>query len=229
MTDIQDNPKQDSPRHNARMQADLISIVAESCQHPEGSARRQKGLTQIIRQVRPKLWHENTPYYEDALQQTWIYFCRNLCRSHTGKQYDPEQASLVTWLNAYLKRRLQDGFIAAQKQKATTVSAFADTGDGESGSRNLIDSIASRPSVPPMLDRVKQWVETDPDGSLRKVHIEGHPQVNCQMLLLRRLPPETPWKELAAEFGLTVGSLSSFYTRQCLSRLRAFGESEGYL
>ena len=76
---------------------------------------------------------------------------------------------------------------------------------------------------------MKHWVKTDPDGELQKVHIEGHPEVNCQVLLLKRLPPETPWKALAAEFGLSVGSLSSFYARKCLPRLRAFGQSEGYL
>jgi len=212
-----------------KFQDELIQMVTEACQYPEGSPGRQKRLTKIIELVRQQLWRESTPYYEDALQQTWVYFCRNLCASRTGNQYDPEKALLVTWLNAYLKRRLQDYFIEAQKQKATTISEFPRSGDADAGDRNLIDSIASTPDIPPMLEKVRHWAETDPAGELSQIHIEGHPGVTCQILLLRRLPPETPWKELAAEFGLSVGSLSSFYTRQCLPRLRKFGESEGYL
>ena len=210
-------------------QDDLTPLVREICQHDPGSPQRQKGLTALIRTVRPKLWCENTPYYEDALQQTWVYCCRNLCACTTGKQYDPTQASVVTWLNAYLKRRLQDGFTAAQQQKKLMVSEFSRSGDDASGDRSLLDTLESTPDIPPMLDRVKQWAETDPDGELRQSHIEGHPNITCQVLLLRRLPPETPWKELATEFGVSVGSLSSFYTRQCLPRLRNFGKAEGYL
>ncbi|MGK7891852.1 MAG: sigma-70 family RNA polymerase sigma factor [Leptolyngbyaceae cyanobacterium] len=209
-------------------QDDLVQLVTKTCQHPVGSPQRQKGLTQIIRWVQPKLWHENTAYYEDALQQTWVYFCRNLCESKTGKRYDAAQASVVTWLNAYLKRRLQDGFITAQTQKKTIVSAYSNQDDAK-GDRNLIDSIESAPEIPPLLEQVKQWIEADPSGELAMIHMESHPEVTCQVLLRRRLPPETSWKELAAEFGTSVGSLSSFYARQCMSRLRNFGKAEGYL
>jgi hypothetical protein len=48
------------------------------------------------------------------------------------------------------------------------------------------------------------------------------------VLILRRLPPETPWKVLSEEFDIPSSTLSSFYQRQCLPRLREFGKSEGY-
>jgi hypothetical protein len=34
---------------------------------------------------------------------------------------------------------------------------------------------------------------------------------------------------LSEEFGLSIGTLSSFYKRQCLPRLRKFAEEQGYL
>jgi hypothetical protein len=64
---------------------------------------------------------------------------------------------------------------------------------------------------------------------LCRTHIAGRPEVNAQVLILRRLPPEASWKELSAEFNLPISTLSSFYQRQCIPRLRKFGESEGYL
>jgi len=206
----------------------LRQLVTETCKHLSGSSDRQRGLTKIIRLIvkSGKLWKDNAPYYEDALQQTWIYFCRNLCEANTGNKYDPKRSSVITWLNAYLKRRLQDGRIQEQEKLAHTLSQqILETGE-------LIDPVETlegSADIPPILETIRQWVETDPDGELRRIHIQGHPKVTCQVLLLQRLPPETSWKTFAAEFNLSISTLTSFYQRQCLPRLRKFGESQGYI
>ncbi|MEM9090785.1 MAG: SAV_2336 N-terminal domain-related protein [Cyanobacteria bacterium P01_F01_bin.53] len=181
----------------------IRQLIKETCQYPTGSPHRQRGLTKIIRALGPKLWRTDDAYYDAALQQTWIYFCRNLCEATTGRAYDPDVASPVTWLNAYLKRRLKD-FAIAEKRTQPDI-------------------------IPPWLEQVRAWAEADPDGTLAATHVSKHPTVTAQQLILRRLPPETPWKELSAEYGISVGTLSSFYQRQCLKRLQAFGKSEGYL
>jgi DNA-directed RNA polymerase specialized sigma24 family protein len=209
----------------------LRDLVEGACRHPPGSVERQRGLTQIIRLTTPKLWREYSPYYADALQQTWVYFCQNICEGKTAAPYDPSQGSIATWLNAYLKRRLQDGFIEQRKQQTTQAQAQVkqlESGTAEETS-DPVENLAAEPDIPPILNDVKAWVTADTSGELRRVHIESHPTVTCQALILRRLPPEASWKELAAEFGLSVSTLSSFYQRQCLPRLRKFGESEGYL
>lgn len=214
------------------LDTELRQLVEEACKHPPGSLPRQKGMTQVIRLVTGKLWSENVPYYQDALQQTWIYFCQNLCEATTGDRYNPERSTVTTWLNYYLRRRLQDFYIDRQKQQVRTVSGKVKTSrSGESSAEVVdpIDILPANPDVPPILNEVRAWAEADKTGELRRVHIEGHPQVNCQELILRRLPPETSWKDLSAEFGLTVSTLSSFYQRQCLPRLRKFGESQGYI
>lgn len=204
--------------------------VTEACKNPPGSPGRQRYLTKVIRHATSKLWRESNPYYQDALQQTWVYFCQNICEAGTGERYDPDRSTVTTWLNSYLKRRLQDFFIDTQKQQARKATPLNKTSrSGESEMLDPLDNVASAPDVPPILDEVKHWVEADPNGELRRVCIEGHPTVNCQLLILRRLPPETSWKDLATELGLSVSTLSSFYQRQCLPRLRKFGESEGYL
>jgi hypothetical protein len=208
----------------------LSCLVTGACKHKAGSAERQKKLTKIIRLITNKLWKENTPYYQDALQQTWLYFCQNICEGNTGNSYDPSRGSLVNWLNFYLKKRLQDLYINSQKEKSRTVpQPMAQLGSSESSSVNLIENIPAQPDIPPLLEEVKKWVETDLEGELRRVHITNHPKVNCQLLILRRLPPEESWKTLSAEFNLPISTLSSFYQRQCLPCLRQFGKSQGYL
>ena len=109
-----------------KLSQSLSQLVKEACKYPPGSKERQKNLTKIIRLVNSQLWQENTPYYEDALQETWIYFCRNICDGKPGKVYNPDKASIVTWLNTYLKWRLKDGYIRTEKQKQQTVSVQVD-------------------------------------------------------------------------------------------------------
>jgi DNA-directed RNA polymerase specialized sigma24 family protein len=207
----------------------LRQLVQEACSAPPGSLRRQRSLTQIIRLTSSKLWKENTPYYSDALQQTWVYFCQNICESKTGECYNPDRSTIATWLNYYLRRRLQDFFIESQRQLALRVADPIQHLSLDEAGGDRVANLAAAPDVPPILQEVRAWAESDFSGELRNTHIAEHPEVNCQVLILRRLPPETSWKELAAEFGLSVSTLSSFYQRQCLSRLRKFGESEGYL
>jgi hypothetical protein len=203
-------------------------LIAEACGYPPGHPQRQRRLTQVIRSIADRLWQENSPYYQDALQQTWIYFCQNLCEGATGQAYDPTKASVVTWLNAYLKRRLQDGYLAVQKQQATTVSA-APTAIAHDPLPDLVERLPARPDVPPLLEEVRAWAEQGGDSRLTRTHIANHHQITCQLLILKRLPPETPWKDLAAELHVSIGTLSSFYQRQCLPLLREFGQSQGYL
>jgi hypothetical protein len=213
------------------MEERLRQLVEEACRHRAGSAQRQKNLTRIIRLITNQLWRENTPYYQDALQQTWVYFCQNICEGKTGQPYNPSRSSVVTWLNFYLKQRLKDFYIDSQKQEAKIVpSKNWSVGLGETNeTTDPIENLAADPDVPMLLEEVKRWVETDPEGELSSIHITNHPEVTARVLILRRLPPETSWKTLAAEFNLSISTLSSFYQRQCLPRLRKFGESEGYL
>lgn len=213
------------------MEDKLESFIQIACSHSPGSLERQRNLTKIIRLISPRLWRESVPYYQDALQQTWVFFCQNICEAGTGEAYNAARGTVVTWLNYYLKRRLQDGFIQVQQQKVRTAASYArvEKSGGQGGIIDPIDNLPAPESVPPILDAVQEWATADVSGELRRVHIEGHPQVNCQTLILRRLPPESSWQALSAEFNLSVSTLSSFYQRQCLTRLRKFGAAEGYI
>ncbi|NJP08656.1 MAG: sigma-70 family RNA polymerase sigma factor [Leptolyngbyaceae cyanobacterium RU_5_1] len=209
----------DSRATTTDLEDQLRQLVSAACKHPAKSHARQKALTQIIRLVSTRLWKENTPYYQDALQQTWIYFCHNICESGTGQQYDPDRGSIIAWLNFYLRKRLQDF-----RCRPFEISLSQDSESGKG-----FDPPDTRGDIPPILDEVRAWAEADATGELRKVQIKNRPEVNCRVLILRRLPPETSWKVLSEEFEVTVSTLSSFYRRQCLPHLRKFGQSEGYL
>lgn len=212
-----------------RLQQQIEQLIIEACSQPPGSRERQINLTKIIRLINSQLWQEQTPYYEDALQQTWIYFCQNICEGKTGKPYDRDRASIITWLNSYLKRRLQDYSINAQKQQVKTVTTPINYLNNMNKIADYIDNLEAKPTFSSLLEEIKKWAETDRQKKLRRLHIQDRPEINCQVLILRRLPPPTSWKVLAEEFKISPKTLSSFYQRQCLPLLREFGYLEGYL
>lgn len=203
---------------------ELRRLACEVCRYCLGSVERQRHLTRLIRLVKPRLWQDNSPYYQDALQQTWVYLCQNLCEGKTAKPYNPEIASVSTWLNAYLKFRLLDFAQAAQIDRKRHVSAYNDEG----GTTDVVETLAAKPEIPPILERVQDWLGQNA-GELRQIHIAKHPEINCYEMILRRLPPETPWQVLETEFGISYKTLESFYRRQCKPRLREFGRTEGHL
>ncbi len=190
----------------------LRQLVIETCRHPRGSLERQKGLNQIVWQIQRSgrlLNGYGVPEREDALQKTWLYFSRNLCEATTCPCYDPQTASVITWLNAYLKRRFEDN-----RQKPPGHVEW----DGDP---------PTPPEPQPILEKILEWVEQE--VQLRRIHVRDRPDVNCQVLILRRLPPETPWEVLAQEFGVPISTLSGFYQRKCFPRLLDFGKEQGYL
>jgi hypothetical protein len=208
----------------------IRQLVEAACSHPPGHPQRQRALTQILRDTLPKLWRDSSPYYADALQRTLMFFTENICEAKTGKRYDPDVATIATWLNFYLRRRILDAQIAAQTRLKREQSVW--TGGDAEERLDLIQQLPAPPDAQAalaMLDRVRRWAETDESGELRSLHIRGYPHITAQVLILRRLPPETQFKDLAEELGAGIPALSAFYQRQCLPRLRNFGEQQGYL
>ncbi len=200
----------------------LQQLVAEACSYPPRSMQRRQKLNEIVRMVTNygKLWHEDTPYYHDALQQTWLYFCRNL------EEYNPAQGSIITWINNHLKWRLQDYRQDQQQEKDRTVFSHSPQAENRI---DPIDNLPASPEIPPILAETYEWVNTDPERELARIHVQGYPNMTCQVLILRRLPPETPWKAIAQEFGVPLSTAANFYKRECLPRLRKFAQKQGYL
>lgn len=218
-----------SPKLPLNTDADqLRQLVIATCSQPRGSLERQRRLNQLIWHIQRSgklLRGSGVPNYEDALQQTWLYFCRNLCEAVTADPYDSTKASVITWINAYLKRRLQDNYQAVAEQQAKTLSWQPSDLDD---SADPIAQLPARPDVPPILDEIQAWLERD-GKQLRRIHVRDRPEINCLVLIQRRLPPETSWEQLAQEFGVAIATLSNFYQRECFPRLLSFGQSQGYL
>lgn len=135
----------------------LQQLVALACSYPAKSLMRRQQLNEVVRLVMKsgKLWKENTPYYKDALQQTWLYFCRN------PEQYNPERCSVITWLDNCLKWRLQDFRSKEAIEQVRTISAPM---QGTEETTDPIENLPASPDIPPILEETKEWAEADLDG-----------------------------------------------------------------
>jgi hypothetical protein len=202
----------------------LLALRAEACQYPRGSVERQIKLDRMVRLINQsgRLWRKNSDVYPDALQRTWLYFCRNLCEATTGECYCPEKATIFTWLNAYLKWEIHRLEIEQGKRYKKFIQPYVGS-DGE-----MIDPVENIPSpeadssIPP---EIREWLWADPSGQLRQRHLKNRPDINCQVLLLRKFFQDDTWETLASEFNIKAATLSCFYSRHCIPKLKEFVES----
>ena len=213
----------------AEIEAEILQLIQETCQHPSGSLERQKGLNKLIMLIQStgKILRGADvpePDAEEALQETWWYFCRNLCEATTAKEpYNPEKSNVTTWINNYLSYRLKDKRINLYAEKNQFPTPF----DNDEKDIDPSDLIPAPQEPRPILDEIQEWLKTNYE-QLRRIHIRQRPDVNCYVLISRRLPPETAWTDLSTEFDIPVATLSNFYQRQCFPRLLNFGKSQAY-
>ena len=206
----------------------LKQLIAMACESELQSPERQRHLQELHYLVTTsnRLWKEAVPYYNDAVQDMWVHCCQHL------DEYDPDMAGVITWLDANLKRflrRYRDRQNRDQRRLVTTLPTEDDT------PRSAVNSLPSRPDVSPLLDmweKTLEWVQTDSDGTLKQTYFRKRPDINAQVLFMRRFPDKIPWKAIAADFNLSPSEatdLPKFYNRRCLPLLKAFGKAEGYL
>ncbi|GAB1543724.1 hypothetical protein NUACC21_64000 [Scytonema sp. NUACC21] len=210
------------------LKAQILQLVKETCQHPRGSIERQKGLHQIvllIQQTGQLLRPMGVTDAEDALQKTWLYFCRNLCEATTTTEpYNPEAGCVIRWLNGYLKYRLRDNVKEIADDKINRVYPV----QGENGEElDPVDLIPAPSEPPPILKEIQEWLQKEAHN-LRRIHVQNRLDIHCLVLIERRLPPETSWKDLSQEFNVSEATLKRFYKQKCFPRLLDFGQSQGY-
>ena len=211
--------------HSEGLNKHLSQLATEVSGHPRGSLRRQQLLNQLISRMQQsgKIWVGGDippQYYEDALQITWFWFCRNI------ENYDASQANVITWFNSHLKFRILD----VRQEIAIDNSTRATKSENEE--LNFIDPVDNLPAPDkpqPILEETLEWVEKQ-GSELRRFHVRSSPHINCQELFRQKLPPNAKtWRELAEKFGKRESTLNHFYNHKCLPCLLAFGRAQGYI
>lgn len=217
----------------------LRRLINEAKNLPLESVERQQKIhqTYLLAMKSGKLWRENKPYYNDALQDMWEYCCSHL------EEYNPTKKQVITWLNDEIikaLRRYEYKEETRPRKRHIELRANLNSDNFEPVINNLDNCSPEQLNKPPtdiqplleMWETTVQWVKADPDQVLRNTYFQERPEINAQVVILKRLPPDVSWKEIAKEFNLNDAeskNLPKWYHRSCLPLLRRFGTNQGYL
>ncbi|NEP57064.1 MAG: sigma-70 family RNA polymerase sigma factor [Symploca sp. SIO2G7] len=206
----------------------LNQLIKEARMYLPRSLKRQKLLNEIVGKMQQSKqiwrgWGVVEELYEEALQQTWLWFSKNFCN------YDLERGKVMTWFNKYLKFRIQDLCVEAaeEKNKHNTTQLYND--DEVSDPLENIADPAGNSDPLGILKETRKWLEQQ-KSELRCIHVRDRTDINAYNLILYRLPTaDKTWEELAKQFGVSTSTLSSFYQRKCFPLLLDFGKSQGWI
>lgn len=195
---------------NNELDEQLKQLAISAQQHPPLTKQRQLALTQLVngilqsgRLCRPYRGQFQGVYeeiYDEAVQQLLLYVCQNIDR------YDSERSSVVGWVNALLERRFFKN----------AIPEILDKPGVQKMSISELDNLAPPQEPPDLSAMLKECIESDPENMFKEEHVENHPAANFQALAKRRIAGQS-WKDISAEFGLKIPTVSSFYYR-CLNK-----------
>lgn len=184
----------------------LLGLALTAQQQPPQSLGRQRALRKLVngilqsgrlcRPQRGKFAGVYQDIYDEALQELLLYICENI------DKFNSERASVMTWVNMLLERR----FFREAIPKILDRPGFQ--------RMNLpdLDNLAQPQESESLTEILSEYIRDDPDNFLKKVHVTNHPEANFQTLAQQRILGKS-WQEIAAELGLKVATISSFYSR----------------
>lgn len=143
--------------------------------------------------------------YNEALQLTLLEIWEKL------DSYQPEY-SVMAWVNQLFNYRLIDIVNQSEKRGITNVPK----NQGSPKVRAIDELTREIPSMEPEMtqeQQIREIVESDPEGYLRKQAIGNHPHVNLQIVLSKLLDGKK-WQEISDELDVPLSSASSFYQRR---------------
>jgi len=190
----------------------LQQLATTAQQYPNLTEQRQLALTKLVNTIvqsgrlhHPQRSQFSLDVYEDiyneALQELLLYICQNI------DKYNPERASVMTWVNFLLERR----FFREAVQKFFGQQHITNITDAHLN--NLVPLEESKN----LTEILIECIESDPEDIFKKEHIREYPQANFQALAQQRILGKS-WKEIATEYNLNISTVSQFYYR-CLDKL----------
>ena len=221
----------------------LQNLAIEVCRHPTGSPERQKALNRLISYLQrlPELLHSNHPDYLEALNRTWEWFSKNICRTFKPLR-DSFQKSLAIWINGYLYWRIRD---LTSPQLHLSLDAVI---RGSDSLETHLDQLPKDPKaltlsgldmylarlenhqLQTLVSQLENYIEQDPDNRLKRCHPRNYPNCHCQFLAQRLLLKNPPDRLacISRELGINDRTLRSHWKNRCLPLLQTITQELGY-
>lgn len=188
----------------AQLEERLQKLALEAQQNQPGSAKRRLALTRLSQELMQPgcIAHPATSFpreisqeiYQEARQNLLLHVCQKI------DQYNPEKASVLTWVNFLMKKRF-----------------FPEATPDVIGSIKDIKVISELQKLiheyeEPLSEKLRNYVEQYPDHLLQ-VSMKSRSHITFQFLLIHRLNGKK-WRELAENYEVPLTALNDFYNRK---------------
>lgn len=220
----------------------LEQLIQAACQHPTGSQEWRRAMHRLLLALQqlPGLRKSSHPDYLQALNQTWNWITRNICRDFEPRSGSIEQ-SLVRWINGYLYWRIRDLYLTedtnvtsldksiGDEEMAALVDRLSETNlksPSLSGLEGYIEQLQRQEIQRVALD-IEQYIQQDPEEKLRNCYPSSYPNCDCHLLCRRRLlkqPPDT-FQGMAQELNMPFRQLTNHWYGRCKPLLKNIAQS----
>jgi hypothetical protein len=223
----------------------LRQLIEATCKYPDGSRERRRAMHRLLIELQrlPGLQKSSHPDYLHALNQTWEWISRNICRDFEPRSESIQQ-SLVHWINGYLYWRIKD---LPFPQASNSISLDAPIGNEErtpwvellsqtglqaptlSGLEGHIQRL-QKEIIQRLGLSLERYIQQDPDRRLQDCYPRAYPNCNCQLLSQRRYlndPPDT-FQDIAQELDMPFRQLTNHWYSRCKPLLQAIAQDLGY-
>lgn len=210
------------------MDEQLYQLIAQVCQYPWKSPKRQKAMNLLLREIQllPGLGKSPHPDYLDALNNTFEWVNRQICQDFNPAR-PLVQKRLLQWINSYLYWRIKDLYLQGKSDRTYSLDAPIADNQTETSLLELLPTtgfeIPTRSGLDSYIEQIEreqqqiiglkleQYVREDPQEKLRNCRPQSYPNCNCQLLSSRVLLKSAPDKftVLAKELSINYQTLSA--------------------
>jgi len=196
-----------------------LALIAQS--HPKRSPQRRSALAKICKILnQPGILQvpgQEDAVWQEAKQNFFLYLCRTMIDNYSPERGDPDAGgSFIRWSRVTLKYRHRDVLRARSSETKKTISL-----DGIGRNREVKGSwedfinkdVFNNHDSDSISQKLRRFIEDDPDGKFKSAHISNKPDANFQVLALRVYTGE-PFKDLSKRLGVPVPTLSSYFQRK---------------
>jgi len=224
----------------------LCNLIRRALESPEQAEALALAIDQIP-EVRRYLDKGLLPFYDQALPLTMRDVQHNIYKFtqryrlnlETVNCQNPSETNnlrmhFVNWVLMILRRDCYD----IRRRKTPRIYSLDEIiGEGNSTKGGTV-AAPTLSGLDDLLEgeqrhfcsQLRDYIETDPQGSLSSCHVRDRPEINCQVLLRLRLLKEPPLtlREIAERLQAPLQTIKSRLERNCMPLIREIVRELGY-
>ena len=187
-----------------------LAIAAKN--HQPKTLGRQKAVTRLVMEIEkykiinfPRIQSFSWDNYQEICAESYQDLMLRICREIHN--YRPEK-EVSQWVNFLMIKCFQEATPKVIGRSELKRSYYKDMNSFFSQHPNQPEDESER-----LAKALIDMIEEDPGDVFKSEVSRKHPQVNFQLLLVKREIEDVTWEDISAELRVSVSSLSSFYRR----------------